>query len=146
MKYKKGFTLIELLVVIAIIGILSSVVFASLNSARVKARDAKRQADIRQVKLALEFYYDDNGVYPSIGSDNTGYNISGLVTPLSPQYIPTIPIDPVNSGSSIYQYVRGPQADSSYAIRVGMENTSVCKTGVNVNTGWWGSGTLLCSF
>ncbi|PIS13297.1 MAG: prepilin-type cleavage/methylation domain-containing protein, partial [Candidatus Tagabacteria bacterium CG09_land_8_20_14_0_10_41_14] len=57
-KNKKGFTLIELLVVIAIIGILSSVVLASLNSARKKARDARRVADIKQIQLALEMYFD----------------------------------------------------------------------------------------
>lgn len=63
----KGFTLIELLVVISIIGILSSVLLVSLNSARSKARDARRLADIRQVQLAMELFYNDNLSYPDDG-------------------------------------------------------------------------------
>ena len=79
-----GFTLIELLVVIAIIGILSAVVLASLNSARQKSRDAKRVADLKQVQLALELYFDDNSsAYPA------------TLAPLTTGgYIPVIPTDP----------------------------------------------------
>ncbi len=62
---RKGFTLIELLVVIAIIGILSSVVLASLSTARQKSRDAKRISDLGQVQLALELYFDKVQSYPS---------------------------------------------------------------------------------
>ncbi len=60
----KGFTLIELLVVIAIIGLLSSVVLASMNSARKKSRDARRQQDLKSMQVALELYFDTNGGYP----------------------------------------------------------------------------------
>lgn len=60
---KRGFTLVELLVVITIIGILATVALVSLNSARAKARDAKRLGDIRQVSLALEFCYNEGDKY-----------------------------------------------------------------------------------
>jgi prepilin-type N-terminal cleavage/methylation domain-containing protein len=58
-----GFTLIELLVVISIIGFLSSVVLASLQSARERAMDTKIAEDLRQVKVASEMYFGDNNSY-----------------------------------------------------------------------------------
>ncbi len=64
----KGFTLIELLVVIAIIGILSSVVMASLSSARAKARDTRRISDLSQIRNALFMYFDQFGNWMETGS------------------------------------------------------------------------------
>jgi prepilin-type N-terminal cleavage/methylation domain-containing protein len=55
----KGFTLIELLVVIAIIGILSSVVLASLNTARNKGADAAVRANLNGIRAQAELVYDD---------------------------------------------------------------------------------------
>src|SRR3989338_1745813 len=62
-KNSKGFTLIELLVVIAIIGMLSSVVLVSLNSARGKGADVAIKANLSGVRTQAEVYYDINGSY-----------------------------------------------------------------------------------
>lgn len=110
-SYRKnsGFTLIELLVVVAIIGILSSVVMASLNTARAKARDVRRMADLKQIQTALELYYDTSKVYPSTGGSWRG-NCAGYggfpntgagawIPNLAPANISVLPTDPKPNGT-----------------------------------------------
>jgi prepilin-type N-terminal cleavage/methylation domain-containing protein len=131
-KSKKGFTLIELLVVIAIIGILASVVLASLNSARKKSRDARRVADIKQLQLALELEFDSARAYPA-----------ALATLATNGRIPVVPTDPLTAaysyelcGSTSYQLGAALEESTNPAISSGLTSKpSVCTTTWGYKTG-----------
>ncbi len=64
----RGFTLVELLVVIAIIGVLSTVVLASLSTARTKGSDAAIQSDLQTIQTQAELFYYSHG--NSYGTQN----------------------------------------------------------------------------
>jgi general secretion pathway protein G len=85
MKYKTGFTLIEILVVVTIIALLSIGAVVSFSQFGKQSRDAKRKADIEQVRAALEMYKSNNvsGSYPT--------SLNSLVTD---SYLKSIPVDP----------------------------------------------------
>ncbi|MDO8522370.1 MAG: type II secretion system protein [bacterium] len=144
----KGFTLIELLVVIAIIGILSSVVLASLNTARQKGRDARRISDVKQIQLALELYYDSNQFYPlTIGTTASSVLITG-------SYISSIPVDPVSNVTYSYAPLATAGATTaatacssssvcaSYVLLATLENTTNTVLSSDVDTGL---GALTCT-
>ncbi len=110
----KAFTLIELLVVIAIIALLATIVIASLNCARKKARDARRLADIKEIQKAIEMYYDDHGRYPSPGENNcagwdTGNTEHDILPGRLDEYLRKVPADPSATGNcNGYRYYRYP--------------------------------------
>lgn len=115
-EFNSGFTLIELLVVIAIIGLLSSMVMVGMSKARLKARDARRLTDMRQLQVGLDMYYEKNsGSYPdpdaNQGNMCGGWNTSSydpFITALKTSGVMSkVPVDPVNSGATscgIYAY------------------------------------------
>lgn len=122
MKKQIGFTLIELLVVITIIGLLSTLAVVAFNGARMKARDARRVADVKQIQTALALYYSYEDIYPVasgtvpstfIGSPLKGPN--SLIT-----FIKDVPSNPISvdaaCGSSAFYTYTQDQGGSSYTI------------------------------
>ncbi len=137
LQTKRGFTLIELLVVIAIIGMLSSVVLASLNSAREKSRDARRLADLKSIQTALELKADDTSPfgYPNETSDTI------TSTQLGTSYLSAVPTDPKTNSAYTYRNLTSAESATCttsgctrYILRATLENTSNPALSNNINS------------
>ena len=109
----KGFTLIELLVVIAIIGILSTIVLVSVNSARNKANDVAIKAALEQVRSVAELLYNDNAT--------TANSYDGLTVDL-----------PANMA-----IIKTSIANNSGTLVVNENNTDYCAQSVLKTSGAW---------
>lgn len=86
---QKGFTLVELLVVVAIISLLVTVSLVVMASVRAKARDARRENDIRDIALAMEMAHSDDQKYPQSAALPTSI-VSSRQT-----YLLNVPHDPL---------------------------------------------------
>ena len=132
-KNQKGFTLVELLVVIAIIGILATLLLLQLGVARQRARDAKRIADVNQIRTASELYFDDNGNYPQVAT------FSALGALFVPKYMTLMPVDPLNTGNYSYNYAYN--GVTKYHIWAELEQSAQAlksDADINSSTGWTG--------
>jgi prepilin-type N-terminal cleavage/methylation domain-containing protein len=128
---KGGFTLIELLVVIAIIGILSSIVLVSLNSARVKGTDTRALSDAQQMRTWLETQYNGSG-YPVLNGANASCNAAANSNTnatfgscvLGPDANATALNADANSASGNPIYISVNPNNAAYAIRAYQKSTS----------------------
>ena len=112
---ESGFTLIELLVVIGIIAILATIGAINFSSARAKARDAKRVADIKQIQSAIEVEAAGSsaGLYPSEATSDLPADILTLSPPRT---------------SDRYCYVTDAGLTSYTVAAIGIENVDVANS------------------
>ncbi len=124
-KLNKGFTLVELLVVIAIVAILAAVVVLVINPLELtrRSRDAARLADLANIQQAINVAVQEatgsgtagllcvGTTSPCTGDSGAGTRVSNgagwVKVNLSGQQsvsVPTLPVDPTNTGTSIYRY------------------------------------------
>jgi prepilin-type N-terminal cleavage/methylation domain-containing protein len=129
LRLSKGFTLIELLVVVAIIGILASVVLASLSSARAKGGDAAVKTNLHTVTSQAELFYLSNnnsylpasGTAISITTPCPTYVLGGTNMIIGNKNIADAIAEAVNrggNGSSCYN------SSSGYAVAVGLKSSA----------------------
>lgn len=109
MVQKRAFTLIELLIVVAIIGILAAIAVPNFLSAQVRAKVARAESDMKNLKTALESYQIDHNGYPparmnaitkETGQIALSHRFYPLTTPVS--YMSSIPSDPFYSQLSAH--------------------------------------------
>jgi prepilin-type N-terminal cleavage/methylation domain-containing protein len=106
MKNSRGFTLIELLVVIAIIGILSSVVLASLNTARLRGADGSIKSSLSNARSQAELYYDTTGggtSYDGVCSAGTN-NISQQLLGAAKNILSTAATSTISVDTTVYSW------------------------------------------
>jgi prepilin-type N-terminal cleavage/methylation domain-containing protein len=114
-RSKTGFTLVELLIVMAIISVLAGIGIASYQNQLKKARDGRRQADLEQIRSALEMCRADTGTYP--GTIYSGVACGGKT------YLTTTPTDP--SSHANYSYTM-PGSTYTLCATLEMDGSTYC--------------------
>ena len=111
-KRNQGFTIVELLIVIVVIGILALLVITTYSGIQAKARNSKRQSDVKSLQTQLEAFFSQNGYYPSL----TDMNGAGWLTTNMKSLDQNALIDPSNPTQS-KTLVTAPVAKSyAYAV------------------------------
>jgi prepilin-type N-terminal cleavage/methylation domain-containing protein len=103
-KRNQGFTIVELLIVIVVIGILALLVITTYSGIQQKARNSKRQSDVKSLQTQLEAFFSQNGYYPSLTDMNgaawltanmKSLDQNALIDPSNPTQSKTLVVSPV---------------------------------------------------
>lgn len=138
-----GFTLIELLVVISIIGMLASIILAAVGTSRDRAKNAKIQSSIIQLRNAIELKRSSDGTYPVIST--TPANVCGNSTAFLDPDITPIVTDLTSVLGKGLAFGSGPISVASFGFVVYTDafNTASCTTypiTANTNTASYSGG------
>jgi prepilin-type N-terminal cleavage/methylation domain-containing protein len=164
----KGFTLIELLVVVAIIGILATVVLASLGSARTKAQVAKIQSTLKNLQSSAVIYSLDANTFTGLCNYNAGTvdssiqnqidslkdiagddNVTCIVrtseVPATNHYFPADQLEQNNFGVAVYYNERHYAVDMSGIMTLDETNTGSLANWANAKSSCASAGKRLPS-
>lgn len=142
-KISSGFSLIEILVVIVIISMLVTIGSVSYQSINKDGRDARRKADLEQIRGALELYRSNNGVYPTSDPSHSfgmAFGTGGIVDATN-TYMSKIPQDPRSSQSYYYGVSSG-----DYVIFAKLEGSSSCSDSVITDDCEQTTGIQACNY
>ena len=129
MEKRSGFTLIELLVVITIISILTIIAVSQFNTAKIKARDTQRKADLDSVSKAVNMYYADYGEFP----DQDAFGWGGEFKDGDYYYMKVVPEE---NKADLDQYCYLPNVNfTSYVIFGNMEGVGMTTGDFSVSSG-----------
>jgi len=125
----KGFTLVELLVSIGIIALLSAIIVVNVTNARAKARDARRETDIKTLGNALSLYFSIKGIYPVYSGAITGNDAMSQEL-INSETANETPLDPVRNGTCVpsmqpYIYCYASEDGKVFTISYFLETDSI---------------------
>lgn len=114
-----GFTLIELLIVVIIIAILVTVVLVAMSSVRAKARDARRENDLREIGLAMKMAHNDDQKYPQSAT------LTASIASSKQTYVISTPHDP--RPDTDYVWLNNTGNDQIFCLSADLEKSSYFK-------------------
>jgi prepilin-type N-terminal cleavage/methylation domain-containing protein len=96
-RNNRGFTIVELVIVIVVLGVLATLVITTYKGIQSRERDSTRQKDIVALQTQLEYFFSQNGYYPSLGNMNSAKWLSKNMPKLDQNDL----TDPSNKSNSI---------------------------------------------